>query len=234
MKAMILAAGLGKRLRPLTLEKPKPLIEVAGKPLIVYHIERLASAGFKDFVINHSWLGEQIEDALGDGRQWEVNIVYSREPEPLETAGGIMKALPLLMDRDAESRQPFLVVNGDVFTDYPFEQVPEQIDGLAHLVLVDNPDFKESGDFSLEQGVVQENGPSLMTFSGLSVLSPALFSNLGAGKQALAPLLKQAMRNRAVTGEHYRGFWVDVGTIDRLNHLKETQERLSASNDSIN
>ena len=221
MKAMILAAGLGKRLRPLTLTKPKPLVEAAGKPLIEYHIERLVAAGFTDIVINHSWLGEQIVATLGDGRRWGIKISYSAEPEPLETAGGIAQALPLLVSSAQEKcKEPFLVVNGDIFTDYPFDQVPRKIDGLAHIVLVDNPDFKETGDFALKQGRVSEQGDTLLTFSGMSVLSPELFEALPDKVHSLAPVLKEAMTEDKVTGEHYQGFWTDVGTLDRLNELE--------------
>ncbi|MCW7551190.1 nucleotidyltransferase family protein [Endozoicomonas gorgoniicola] len=221
MKVMILAAGLGKRLRPLTLHTPKPLIEVAGKSLIVHHIEQLAAAGFKEIVINHSWLGDQIVNALGDGSRWNVSITYSEEPEPLETAGGIIQALPLLKDGQSEDNQPFLVVNGDVFTDYPFDLVPDTIDGQAHLVMVNNPDFKKTGDFALQQGRVQEQGDQLLTFSGISVLTPGLFADIPAGVQALAPVLRQAIVDNEVTGEHFQGLWTDVGTVERLNDLEQ-------------
>ena len=214
MKAMILAAGLGKRLRPLTLKRPKPLLSAAGKALIVYHLERLAEAGFQDIVINHAWLGEQIVEALGDGRQWSVNISYSGEEEPLETGGGIFNALPLLTD------EPFAVVNGDVYTDYPFAQLPRSIDGLAHLIMVDNPPFKEKGDFALEQGRIQPDGVNMLTFGGLSVLSSRLFDGCQSGAFRLAPLLIQAMNTGMVSGEHYQGFWTDVGTVERLQDLE--------------
>ena len=222
MKVMILAAGLGKRLRPLTLSKPKPLVEAAGKPLIEYHIERLAAAGFRDIVINHSWLGEQIVAGLGDGSRWGVQINYSEEPEPLETAGGIARALPLLVSTEQKKRkESFLVVNGDIFTDYPFDRVPRKIVGLAHIVLVDNPSFKEVGDFALKQGRVFDSGDTLLTFSGMSVLSPELFDALPDKVYALAPVLRQAMAEGKVTGEHYQGFWTDVGTLERLNELEQ-------------
>ncbi|MET4695606.1 N-acetylmuramate alpha-1-phosphate uridylyltransferase MurU [Endozoicomonas lisbonensis] len=221
MKVMILAAGLGKRLRPLTLHTPKPLIEVAGKSLIVHHIEQLAAAGFKDIVINHSWHGDQIVNALGDGSRWGVSISYSEEPEPLETAGGIIQALPLLKNGHSEDNQPFLVVNGDVFTDYPFDLVPDTIDGQAHLIMVNNPDFKKTGDFALQQGRVQEQGDQLLTYSGISVLTPGLFANIPAGVQALAPVLRQAIADDEVTGEHFQGLWTDVGTVERLNDLEQ-------------
>lgn len=214
MKAMILAAGLGKRLRPLTLTKPKPLVEAAGKPLIVYHLERLAQAGFTDVVINHAWLGEQLVEALGDGSTWGLNIQYSEESEPLETGGGIFKALPLL------GNEPFLVLNGDVFTDFPLERLPEKPEGDAHLVLVDTPDFKSAGDFELKEGRVECLQENSLTFSGISVLSPDLFKGCEHGAFRLAPLLQSAMQADRVTGEHYQGLWTDVGTIDRLNSLE--------------
>ena len=221
MKVMILAAGLGKRLRPLTLNKPKPLVEVAGKSLIIHHIEQLAAAGFNDIVINHSWHGEQIVNALGNGSRWGVNIAYSEEPEPLETAGGIIQALPLLKDGQSEDNQPFLVVNGDVFTDYPFDLVPDSIDGQAHLIMVNNPDFRKTGDFALQQGRVQEQGEEWLTYSGISVLTPELFADTPTGVQALAPVLKQAIADGEVTGEHFQGLWTDVGTVERLNDLEQ-------------
>ncbi|WP_342669241.1 N-acetylmuramate alpha-1-phosphate uridylyltransferase MurU [Endozoicomonas arenosclerae] len=213
---MILAAGLGKRLRPLTLNKPKPLVEVAGKPLIVHHLEKLSESGFTDVVINHAWLGEQIVTALGSGQQWGLNIDYSAESEPLETGGGVFKALPQL------GEDPFLLVNGDVYTNYAFQSLPQSLKGLAHLVLVDNPEFKESGDFALNSnGQVQASGDHRLTFSGLSVLSPELFANCKSGAFKLAPLLIDAMASGKVTGEHYSGLWTDVGTVERLQGLEE-------------
>ena len=219
MKAMILAAGFGKRLRPLTLTRPKPLVPVAGKALIVYHIENLARAGVKDIVINHSWLGEQIVAALGNGQQWGVRLWYSEEPEPLETGGGIFKALPLLTD-DLDHGQ-FIVVNGDVFSDYPLAQLPSTISGQAHLVLVNNPEFKAQGDFSLVEGRVNQSGAELLTFSGISVLSARLFNGCKPGMFPLAPLLRRAMSEGDVSGEHYGGLWTDVGTVDRLQALED-------------
>lgn len=216
MKAMILAAGLGTRLRPLTLEKPKPLVEVGGKPLIVHHLENLSEAGFKDIVINHAWLGEKLVAALGNGSHWGLNIEYSAEPEPLETGGAVFKALRLLGD------DPFFLVNGDVYTDYAFQSLPDSPRGLAHLVLVDNPDFKETGDFALDRhGRVQADGQNKLTFSGLSVLSPELFAHCKSGAFKLAPLLIDAMASGKVTGEHYCGLWTDVGTVERLQSLEE-------------
>lgn len=212
MKAMILAAGKGERMRPLTLHIPKPLVPVAGQPLIEYHLRALAAAGVREVVINHAWLGQQIEEHLGDGGRFGLRICYSPEGEPLETGGGIFKALPLLGD------DPFLLVNGDVWTDYDFTRLQAPLQGLAHLVLVDNPGHHGRGDFRLADGQVVDgdDAPGTLTFSGISVLHPALFAGCQAGAFKLAPLLRQAMAAGRVTGEHYRGHWVDVGTLERL------------------
>ncbi|MDR2875899.1 MAG: nucleotidyltransferase family protein [Methylobacillus sp.] len=217
MKAMILAAGRGKRMRPLTDHTPKPLLQVGGKPLIVWHIERLARAGFRELVINHAHLGQQIENALGDGGRWGVSIRYSAEPQgALETAGGIAQALPLLGD------QPFLVVNGDVYSDYDFAPLRGQpMEGMdAHLVLVDNPPQHPRGDFFLADGKLFEQGETRLTFSGIGVYRPALFADIAPGSKAkLAPLLNAAIARGKVGAEHYRGVWVDVGTPERLQAL---------------
>jgi MurNAc alpha-1-phosphate uridylyltransferase len=216
MKAMILAAGKGERMRPLTLTTPKPLVCAGGVPLIVYHLRALARAGFREVVINHAWLGQQIEDYLGDGAAFDLRIVYSPEGEPLETGGGIFRALPLLGDK------PFLVVNGDIWTDYPFERLPHAISGLAHLVLVDNPRHNPRGDFTLAGDVVAEaaTGAPKHTYSGIAVLHPYLFAGCGAGAFKLAPLLRQAMQQGLVSGEHFSGHWVDVGTHERLAEVE--------------
>ncbi|MHC6223655.1 N-acetylmuramate alpha-1-phosphate uridylyltransferase MurU [Pseudomonas sp. X10] len=216
MKAMILAAGKGERMRPLTLHTPKPLVPVAGVPLIEYHLQALAQAGFTEVVINHAWLGQQIEGHLGDGSRWGLSIRYSAESEPLETGGGIFKALPLLGD------SPFLLVNGDVWTDYDFSLLRAPLVGLAHLVLVDNPDHHGRGDFRLEEGKVSDTDGSgqTLTFSGISVLDPALFADCQPGAFKLAPLLRQAMAHGQVSGERYAGRWVDVGTLERLAEVE--------------
>lgn len=219
MKAMILAAGRGERMRPLTDHTPKPLLHVGGKPLIVWHIERLAQAGFREIVINHAHLGLQIEHALGDGADYGVRIVYSDEGEALETAGGIANALPLLGTR------PFLVVNGDVYTDYDFKalamQPQENID--AHLVLVDNPPQHPHGDFCLVEGHLSDTGQNRLTFSGIGVYRPSFFASVIPGNKAkLAPLLHAAIAEKRVTAEHYCGVWVDVGTPERLHALDRT------------
>lgn len=216
MKAMILAAGKGERMRPLTLHTPKPLLPVGGMPLIEHHVRALAAAGFTELVINHAWLGQQIEDYLGDGARFGVSIAFSAEGEPLETGGGIHRALPLL------GAAPFLLVNGDVWTDYPFADLRRPLDGLAHgglahLVLVDNPAHHPEGDFRLVDGRVgvRDDQPGL-TYSGIAVLDPALFAGCRPGAFKLAPLLRDAMALGQVGGEHYRGRWVDVGTRERL------------------
>jgi len=212
MKAMILAAGKGERMRPLTLHTPKPLVPAAGKPLIEYHLEALAKAGFTEVVINHAWLGAQIEAHLGDGQRFGLSIRYSPEGEPLETGGGIYQALPLLGDA------PFVLVNGDIWTDYDFAALRQPLPGLAHLVLVDNPGHHGRGDFRLqgEQVVDGDDAPGTLTFSGISVLHPALFEGCQAGAFKLAPLLRQAMAAGRVSGERFAGQWVDVGTLERL------------------
>ena len=220
MKAMILAAGKGERLRPLTLHTPKPLVRAVGIPLIEYHVRALAAAGFTELVINHAWLGQQIEDYLGDGARFGVRIAYSAEGEPLETGGGIFQALPLLGD------QPFVLVNGDIFTDYPFAQLRRPLSGLAHLVLVANPAHHASGDFCLQDGQVSDAhaGSGNLTYSGLAVLSPALFADCQPGAFKLAPLLRQAMAAGQVSGEQFAGCWVDVGTHERLAEVERLLE----------
>ncbi|HFX6223209.1 N-acetylmuramate alpha-1-phosphate uridylyltransferase MurU [Acinetobacter nosocomialis] len=219
MKAMILAAGLGNRMRPLTLYTPKPLLEVGGKPLIVWHIEKLKKIGVTEIVINSAWLADKLISSLGDGSQFGVDIRWTREEEGLETAGGIINALPLL------GTDPFILVNGDVWTTMGFEVLRDiQLnDDLAHLVLVDNPKQHPEGDFTLldgrafafDQDVKGEN----LTFSGVSVINPKLFDGLEPGKRPLAPLLKQAMQNQRISAEKLKGAWVDVGTPERLMEL---------------
>jgi len=216
MKAMVLAAGRGERMRPLTDVTPKPLLKVGGDYLIAYHLRSLVAAGITEIVINHAWLGEQLEQALGDGRQYGAQIHYSAEGDVgLETAGGIKRALPLLGD------MPFLVVNGDVWSDFPFASLPEIPAGQAHLVLVDNPLFHLEGDFSLQQGQVQSDGGPKLTFSGIGLYRAELFATLPEGRAPLAPLLRSAMVTGAVSGEHYSGDWLDVGTPERLSALDQ-------------
>jgi MurNAc alpha-1-phosphate uridylyltransferase len=212
MKAMILAAGKGERMRPLTLHTPKPLLKAGGLPLIEHHLRALKAAGFTELVINHAWLGEQIEAYLEDGARFGVRIVYSPEGEPLETGGGIYRALPLL------GSEPFAVVNGDVWADYDFTQLALPDGALAHLVMVSNPLHHPAGDFALESGCLHDlpaPGKAL-TYSGIAVLSPELFQGCTEGGFKLAPLLRRAMAEGRVTGEHFTGNWVDVGTPQRL------------------
>lgn len=217
MKAMILAAGLGTRMRPLTDHCPKPLLPVAGKPLIVHHLERLAAAGITEVVINVSYRAEQIVAALGDGRDVGLAIAWSHETAPLETGGGILNALPLL------GEAPFLLVNGDIWCDMALGALagPDDLgDDLAHLVLVDNPPHHPAGDFRLDAGGrVHDTGEPRLTFAGLSVIDPALVAEQTPGAFALAPLLRRAMDAGRVGGHHHRGAWVDVGTPERLAAL---------------
>ena len=219
MIAMLLAAGRGERMRPLTDYTPKPLLLAGGKPLIVWHIESLARAGIRDLVINHAHLGSQIETALSNGSQLGVRIRYSPENPALETAGGIANALPLLGD------EPFAVVNSDTYCDYDFAQLPihatalRQRGDIAHLVLVGNPAHHPDGDFGLMGGRVVGGTPKL-TFSGIGIYQPALFARITHGSSApLAPLLRAQITQGKVSGEHYTGCWVDVGTPQRLEEL---------------
>jgi MurNAc alpha-1-phosphate uridylyltransferase len=211
---MILAAGRGERMRPLTDSTPKPLLPLAGRPLIEYHLWALAAAGVREVVINHAHLGHRLEDALGDGSRWGLAIAWSPEGEALETGGGIFRALPLL------GEAPFIVVNGDVWTDFDFSGLPAEPAGLAHLVLVDNPAHHPAGDFVLDRGRVREGGGPRLTFSGIGVYRPALFAGCAPGRFPLGPLLRAAMPRDEVGGEHYRGRWVDVGTPERLAALE--------------
>ena len=212
---MILAAGRGERMRPLTDHTPKPLLPVAGKPLIVWHLERLARAGFRDIVINHAHLGDQIEALLGDGEAWGLRIQYSAEPQgALETAGGIANALPLLRD------DPFLVINGDIFCNWDFTRIHAIDINMAHLVLINNPPHHPGGDFTLIEGKVGAGETAKLTFSGIGIYRPELFAGIERGQPAkLAPLLRTAIDAGQITGEHHSGRWVDVGTPERLAAL---------------
>lgn len=224
MKAMILAAGRGERMRPLTDTIPKPLLKVAGKCLIEYHIEALVKAGITELIINHAWLGEKIEAQLEDGQQYGVSIHYSREAQALETAGGIKKALPLLGD------EPFIVVNGDVFTDYSFTHLTRlKSEQPAHLVLVENPEHNTGGDFYCLNQQVFDQLPDEQsqikvkryTFSGIARYHPKFFHDMEQGKQALAPMLRAAMARQQVSGEIHYGHWLDIGTPERLQALND-------------
>lgn len=234
MHALIFAAGLGERMRPLTDRTPKPLLAVGGKPLIVWHLEKLAACGIRDVVVNTSWLAEQFPQALGDGGRWGLRIRYSYEgPTPLETGGGMLHALPLLGDA-LPSNEAFVLVNGDVWTDYDFARLPRDPAGDAHLVMVDRPPQATHGDFALDDtGHVRSEGANPLTYAGIGVFRARLFDDWreqvndpGADETPprfrLAPLLRKAMARDAVTGEHHRGQWTDVGTPQRLAELEAT------------
>jgi MurNAc alpha-1-phosphate uridylyltransferase len=209
MRALIFAAGRGERMRPLTDATPKPLLTVAGKRLIEWHLQSLARAGVREVVINTSHLAEQFSAALGDGAHWDLRIAYSYEgPEPLETGGGMQRALPLLGDA------PFIAVNGDIWTDFDFSTLPQNPRGLAHLILVDNPEHHPRGDFALHDGLVRDE--QQLTFAGIGVYRPELVRGHAAGKFPLTPILRAAMHEDKISGEHYRGLWGDIGTPQRL------------------
>ncbi len=213
MKAMILAAGLGKRMRPLTTVRPKPLLKVNNKVLIDYHLERLASAGVIDVVINHYWLGEQIEAHIGDGSASGLNVVYSPEAELLDTAGGMINALPLLGD------QPFLLINGDVWCDFPVADLLARKPAGAHLVMVDNPAHNPDGDFALQGEQLSLDKGNALTYAGIAVINPALFAGAEPGCLPLKPFLVRAIERGELSGEYFSGEWVDVGTPERLSEL---------------
>jgi MurNAc alpha-1-phosphate uridylyltransferase len=234
MKALIFAAGLGERMRPLTNHTPKPLLVAGGKPLIAWHLEKLAAIDVRDVVINTSWLAEQFPTTLGDGDRWGLRLHYSYEgPTPLETGGGMWNALPLLDD------EPFLLANGDIWTDYDFARLPREPEGLAHLVMVDRPAQATHGDFALDaDGHVRADGAEQLTYSGLGIYRPQLLDNWrsmageheeSAGKPRfrLAPILKAHMAHSRITGEHHTGRWTDVGTPERLSRLDAELARCS-------
>jgi len=219
MRAMILAAGRGERLRPVTDTTPKPLLEVGGHSLIEHHLIKLARAGFREVVINLAHLGEMIRDTLGDGSNWDLNIHYSQEPEgALDTGGGIQQALPLLGDA------PFAIINGDVYTDYPFSRLRAIKCSHAHLILVPNPKHNPNGDFSLQGGYVSRQPAAdnriLHTFSGISVYHPRFFAAAPGGRFSVVPMLFEAADSKQVTGEIYRGDWHDIGSLERLEKLR--------------
>ena len=232
-KAMNLAAGRGERMRPLTDTLPKPLLQAGGKPLIEYHLENLARAGFAEVVINYSHLGQMIAAALGSGERYGVSIRYSHEPTALETGGGIAQALPLLrneLEKSGSDGQPFLTINADIYCKFDFAKLlpvlrrmqanPDEI--LAYLVLVDNPAYHADGDFAFDSGSVALTGKDKLTFSGIGVYQPGFFRDVVPGAAAkLAPLLRQAIALGKISGEHYPGVWVDVGTPERLRLLDD-------------
>lgn len=213
MKAMILAAGMGERMRPLTNQMPKPLLEVAGKPLIVWHLEKLAKANFKEVIINHAYLGEMIEAYLSDGSKWGLKITYSREGSPLETAGGIKKALSILGD------QPFLVINADIYTDFDYSKIKMRNlnDFKGHLVMVQNPKHHPDGDFVLKNNQIELEGEGKLTFAGIAIYRPEIFNDISLEPVTkLAPILKKLIDARYIGGEIYQGLWFDIGTPERL------------------
>jgi len=216
MRAMILAAGLGKRMQPLTNQTPKPLVELAGQPLIVYHLKNLARANIKDIVINLGHLGEKIESVLKDGSEFGVNIEYSREDPILETGGGVVKALPLL------GPDPFLVLSGDILTDYPFQNLPKNLEKLAHFVLVDNPPHHPKGDYALSGDLVNQTGDPLLNYGGITVFDPKFFEGAPKGKFPLPVLFEKWMPKGEITGEYYSGLWHNLGTIEQLHALNES------------
>ena len=215
MKAMILAAGRGERMRPLTDTTPKPLLKVDELCLIEHHIFNLKKAGFTDLVINTAWLAEKIHNKLGDGSNYGVNISYSDEGEALETGGGIKRALPLLGEDN------FLVVNGDVWCDYDYKNLPHlKDDCLAHLILVDNPEQHPEGDFSIKEGFLSNNKNKKKTYSGIGIYSPKLFTQK-EDRFPLGPILRSAADNNKISAEYYAGLWLDIGTPERLQKLQE-------------
>ena len=215
MRAMILAAGRGERLRPLTDAIPKPLLNIDGRPLIEHHLERLAAAGFREVVINLAYLGDMIRETLGNGSRWGLNIHYSQEPQDaLETGGGIVQALPML------GETPFATINGDVFSDYPLARLRAIKCDQAHLVLVPNPSHNPEGDFGLSGGYIRLVGEPCHTFSGISVYHPHFFESAPSGRFSVKPLLRTAAALQQVTGEIYRGEWHDIGTLERLEMLQ--------------
>lgn len=222
MRAMILAAGRGNRMRPLTDNQPKPLLPVAGKPLLAYHLEKLAEAGVNEVVINHAWHGEKIESFVGDGSQWGLQISLSAEPEGgLETAGGIIKALPLLGD------DPFWVINGDIWTDWNYQDLPTHLEDeqLAHLIMVDNPVHHPDGDFGLENGRLINRGPESKTFSGIGLYRKELLAPYPQGKQVLKTFFDAAIEQKQLAGTFWDSLWTDVGTPERLHQLNQQLEK---------
>jgi len=222
---MILAAGRGERMRPLTDNMPKSMLQINGKPLIQYHVENLVQAGIVDIVINHAHFGEQIEAHLGNGKALGASIVYSAEgDQPQETAGGIVKALPLLGEK------PFVTVNADIWTDFPFQDLLSESDGQpnhlanhsTHIILVDNPDHNSTGDFALNGGNVLNQGETMLTFSGISIFTAEFFKDCPSGSTPLAPMLRLAVSQGRVTGSHYQGRWQDIGTPNRLSDLQQS------------
>lgn len=220
MKAMILAAGRGERLRPLTDETPKPLIKVVGRSLIEYHLINLANSGFKEIIINTAWLADKIHQQLGDGNRYGVSITYSDEGTALETAGGIINALPLL------GKEPFMVINGDIWCDFDFATLPELHNNTqAHLVLVNNPEHNPSGDFAIENDLIRNKGNIMNTYSGIGIFSSEFFAQQKPGATPLAPIIRKKCDKDLVSGQLHEGSWTDVGTLERLQELEKQIEK---------
>ena len=212
---MILAAGRGERLRPITDDRPKPLIEVGGQSLLERHLENLRAAGIATVVINLGWLGDRIVERVGTGTQFDLEVIYSQEGDNiLETGGGIHKALPVLGD------EPFLVVNGDIYTDMPVPDVSLDSDALGHLIMVPTPDYRDSGDFNLEAGLVRNGADAAYTFSGVAFYRPEFFDDCEAGRFSIAPMLRTAADRGQLSGSLYEGPWIDAGTPERLAALR--------------
>ncbi|MBB71122.1 MAG: mannose-1-phosphate guanylyltransferase [Legionellales bacterium] len=216
MKAMLLAAGHGKRMGELTQSTPKPLLEIRGESLLGHHLRALAAHGISDVVINVSHLKDQIIAAIGDGSQWGINVVFSQEDQPLETGGGIANALPLLGD------EPFIAINSDIWTDYPFSQLPSTIASEAHLVMVDNPEHVPNGDFAIDNDKLSLTGSPKYTYSGIAVYRPAFFAGIRATRFPLGPLFKHKIADGLLSGEYYDGEWFDVGTPERLAAVQQS------------
>ncbi len=215
MRAMILAAGRGERLRPITDEIPKPLIDVGGQSLIERRLENLRSAGIRTVVINLGWLGDRIVERVGTGAQYGLEVIYSQEGDNiLETGGGIHKALPML------GSEAFLVVNGDIYTDMPVPEVELASESLGHLVMVPTPDYRDSGDFNLEAGLIRNGVDAAYTFSGVAFYRPEFFDGCEAGRFSIAPMLRAAADHGQLSGSLYEGFWADAGTPERLETLR--------------
>ncbi len=220
MRAMILAAGRGDRLRPLTDEIPKPLIEVGGQSLLERHLDNVRSAGIKTVIINLGWLGDKIVERVGSGTRYGLEVIYSQEGDDiLETGGGIHKALPML------GSEPFLVVNADIYTDMPVPDVSLEDERLGHLVMVPTPGYRDSGDFNVEAGLIRNGADAAHTFSGVAIYRPDFFDGCEAGRFSIAPMLREAADHGQLTGSLYEGLWADAGTPDRLAALKAAQPR---------
>ena len=214
MKAMILAAGQGKRMRPLTFDTPKPLIRVNGKMLIEYHLEKLAINGFKEVIINVAYLADKIKDTLKDGKKYNLKITYSEEENPLESGGGIIKALPFF------NNKPFLVVNADIFTDFNYSNNFNLKDKLAHLILIQNPDHNQKGDFGIDNNKILNSAEKMFTFSGIGYYDPKLFEGYKITKQPLAPILRENIKNNKISADIYDGLCKDIGTPQRLQNIE--------------